>query len=52
MTKKPRSLYPKKEPKQIRIPKAMLVLMIIMDIMLCYICFVITIQSVYCIPMA
>lgn len=48
---KPRSLYPKKE-KQIKISKAMITLMIIMDILLCYICFMITVQSVYCIPMA
>ena len=52
MTNKPKSLYPKREPKKIHMSKTMIILMIIMDILLCYICFVITIQSVYCIPMA
>lgn len=46
---KPKTLYPKREPKP---PKAMLALMFIMTILLCYIACVITIQSVYCIPMA
>ena len=49
---KPKTLYPKTEPKPIVIPKAMLVLMFIMTILLCYIACVITVQSVYCIPMA
>lgn len=48
---KPKSLYPQRELK-ISISKAMLVLMFIMTILLFYIAFMITVQSVYCIPMA
>lgn len=48
---KPKSLYPQRELK-VSISKAMLVLMFIMTILLFYIAFVITVQSVYCIPMA
>lgn len=49
--KQPKTLYPAKK-KEIRISKAMLVLMAIMTILMFYICCVITIQSIYCIPMA
>ena len=48
---KPKSLYPKKK-YEIRISKAMLILMFIMTILLFYIACIITVQSVYCIPLA
>lgn len=51
MKKKPKSLYPQRELK-INISKAMLFLMFIITLILLYIACVVTVQSVYCIPMA
>ena len=51
MKQKPKSLYPQKEVK-LSIPKSMLFLMFIMTLILIYIACVVTVQSVYCIPMA
>lgn len=48
---KPKSLYPQREVK-ISISKAMLVIMFILMILMFYIACVITIQSIYCIPLA
>ena len=48
---KPKSLYQKKEVK-ISISKAMLVIMFILMILMFYIACLITIQSIYCIPLA
>ena len=48
---KPKSLYPQREVK-ISISKAMLVIMFILMVLMFYIACVITIQSIYCIPLA
>ena len=50
-TKKPKTLYPQRQI-EIRIPKEMIILMVIMTFLLLYICFIVTMQSVYCISMA
>ena len=48
---KPKSLYPQREVK-ISISKAMLVIMFVLMILMFYIACLITIQSIYCIPLA
>lgn len=48
---KPKTLYPKRQ-KELRISRTMFILMMIMTMALVYIAFVVTIQSIYCIPMA
>ena len=48
---KPKSLYPQREVK-ISISKAMLVIMFILMVLMFYIACIITIQSIYCIPLA
>lgn len=48
---KPKSLYPQREVK-ISISKAMLVIMFILMVLMFYIACFITIQSIYCIPLA
>lgn len=48
---KPKSLYPQRKVK-ISISKAMLVIMFILMILMFYIAFLITMQSIYCIPLA